>query len=253
MDSKTRMSRTDVKRVASIKLPSRYDALADILRSKILDGELAVGDVLPGERNLVEQTGLSRGSVREALRVLEAEGLVKTKLGRNGGAVVQPQSEAAISRLVDLFIRGRRIRFKALLETRQAIEPMLAMLAAKHRTEEELANILARTEELENASGNPEADLAKSNIDWHLSVAAASHNELLTAFMNSTAQACVRASVIESYGSEELWNGMIKAHRRIMEAIRDGDEEGAYRRMARHLSAYSGTLGQHAPTEIELD
>jgi GntR family transcriptional repressor for pyruvate dehydrogenase complex len=96
-------------------------------------------------------------------------------------------------------------------------------------------------------------DIARGNIDWHLSVAAASHNELLTAFMNSTAEASVRASVIEDHGSDELRGGMIRAHRRVYEAIEAGDGDAAYRRMARHLNAYSGELGQLAPREIELD
>lgn len=247
------MSDADVKRLDRVRVPNRYGALAEILREKILAGEFAAGEMLPGERDLVEQTGLSRGSVREALRVLEAEGLVSTKLGRYGGTVVQPQNETALGHLVDMFIRGRRIRFEALLETRQAIEPTLAYLAARNRSEAELQTIREKMEALEASIQTGRHDIARGNIDWHLSVAAASHNELLTAFMNSTAEASVRASVIEDHGSDELRGGMIRAHRRVYEAIEAGDGDAAYRRMARHLNAYSGELGQLAPREIELD
>jgi GntR family transcriptional repressor for pyruvate dehydrogenase complex len=246
------MADADEKRLGRIRVPNRYGALAEVLREKILAGEFAPGEILPGERDLVEQTGLSRGSVREALRVLEAEGLVATKLGRYGGTVVQPQNEAALGHVVDLFIRGRRIRFEALLETRQAIEPTLAYLAACRRTDAELDLIRVKMEALEETITAGRHDVARGNIEWHLAVAAASHNELLTAFMNSTAEASIRASVIEDHGSDELRAGIVRAHRRVFEAIEAGDADAAHRRMARHLNAYSGELGQLAPREINL-
>ncbi|MEW5421611.1 FadR/GntR family transcriptional regulator [Amorphus sp. 3PC139-8] len=236
-----------------IKVPNRYDVLADVLREKIFSGEYANGTVLPGERELVEQTGLSRGSVREALRVLEAEGLVQTRPGRYGGTIVHQGAERAIGRLVDLFIKGRRIKFETLLQTRQAIEPTLAELAALNRTETDLSTLQEATLALEQAHTDAEGDMASLNVSWHLAVAAASHNELLTAFMNSIASACLRASALEDYGSDELRKDLIRAHRRIFEAIEAQDAAAAHRRMARHLNAYSGELGEVAPREIELE
>ena len=72
-------------KLAPIHVPKSTDVLADQLRKQILGGELAPGAPLPTERDLVLQTRLSRGSVREALRILEAEGLVSTRPGRLGG------------------------------------------------------------------------------------------------------------------------------------------------------------------------
>jgi DNA-binding FadR family transcriptional regulator len=233
-------------------VPNRYGALADALREKIFSGEFPEGTALPAERDLVEQTGLSRSSVREALRVLEAEGLVRIKLGRYGGAVVEHHVKGVLGRLVGLFITGRKIRFEAVLEARQALEPMLAYLAARGRTEEQLLRLRNITNALEKASSDNLGEMAKLNIDWHLAVAAASNNELLATFMESVAGACLRASVIEDHGSEEFRGGMLQAHRGILEAIEARDSEKAFRRMARHLNAYASTLGGFAPREVSL-
>lgn len=240
-------------RIDRISVPNRYGVLADQLRKRIYAGEFSNGTLLPGERELVEQTGLSRGSVREALRLLEAEGLVQTKPGRYGGTIVRHGAESAIGRLVDLFIQGRRIRFEKLLQTRQAIEPMLAELAARHRTPDDLKDLAEATEALELAYREQRREIAKLNVDWHLAVASASHNELLCAFMNSIANACLRATALEQHGSDEIVLSMMRAHRRIYDAIDRQDAAAASRRMARHLSAYSGELGDVAPREVELE
>ena len=93
-----------------VSVPKAADVLAAMLREKILQGGIEVGTDLPNERELGAQAGLSRASVREALRILEGEGLIVTRVGRNGGsAVVRPSSET-IERSVGIFIRGQGIR-----------------------------------------------------------------------------------------------------------------------------------------------
>ena len=121
-----------------MKVPKASDVLANELRERILTGEFAEGTGLPAERDLVTQTRMSRTTVREALRILEVQGLIRIKAGRTGGAFVQQPGEEAMASTVNLLIRGRQIRLAALLETREAIEPFCAQLAATHRTQEEL-------------------------------------------------------------------------------------------------------------------
>ena len=240
-------------KLEKINVTKSYAALASVIREKILDGDLAPGTALADERTLVEETGLSRGSVREALRVLEAEGLVATSLGRYGASVVQSGTSDAFRRTVDVFIRHKRIPFSTLLETRQMLEPALAMLAAKHRTPEDIAMLVKATEALESAAELDALQFAQCNVDWHLAVAEASHNELLIAFMHAIASAFRNASTLESHGSEEIFDSMIRAHRGILKAIVDGDHAAAQRRMLRHLGAYEETLGHVAPQTVETD
>src|SRR6202142_4536054 len=113
-------------------------ALANELRESILSGEFLEGTSLPPERDMVVQTRMSRTTVREALRILEVQGLVRIKTGRSGGAFVQRPDGDSVANSVSLLIRGRQIRMAALLETREGVEPMCALLAAKYRTDEDL-------------------------------------------------------------------------------------------------------------------
>ena len=84
--------------VKRLVVPKAPDVLAEHLRETILRGELAEGSPLPTERELGERSGLSRASVREALRILESEGLIQTRPGRNGGASVkQPTAQSRLS------------------------------------------------------------------------------------------------------------------------------------------------------------
>ena len=89
-----------------VEVPRAADVLADRLRQGILSGQLRPGELLPPERKLVEQTGLGRASVREALRMLEVEDLIEARLGRYGGWLVRRPDEESVARSIDVFIRG---------------------------------------------------------------------------------------------------------------------------------------------------
>src|SRR6516164_8494855 len=128
-------------RLSPVDVPKASDVLAGELRERILTGELAEGDPLPPERELVKQTQMSRATVREALRILEVQNLIRVKTGRAGGAFVQRPTTKSMANSVTMVIRGRRIRMAALLETREAIEPACAQLAAKYRTDADLERL----------------------------------------------------------------------------------------------------------------
>src|SRR6202048_5131122 len=144
-----------------VDVPKASDVLARALRERILSGELTEGTALPAERELVKQTQMSRATVREALRILEVQNLVRVKAGRAGGAFVQRPTTKSMANSVSMLIRGRRIKLVDLMETREALEPFCA----------ELEQFL------------------QANLDWHVGVAMASHNELLTGFMSALSQA----------------------------------------------------------------
>jgi DNA-binding FadR family transcriptional regulator len=167
-----------------LTVPKVSDVLAEQLRETILRGEWADGSPLPTERALGERSGLSRASVREALRILESEGLIETRRGRNGGASIKQPTADVIARSVGLYVRGQRIRLIALLETREALEPAVARLAALNRTAEDIADLVEAQARLTNSMTDRRAYL-QGNIDWHMAVARASHNEPLIGFMTA--------------------------------------------------------------------
>lgn len=225
--------------IRPVSVPKAADVLAGILREKILQGELAQGVDLPNERDLGAQSGLSRASVREALRILEGEGLIATRVGRNGGSAVARPSSAVIERSVGIFIRGLRIRREAVLETRAAIEPPSARFAALHRTDADLEEIAKCHAKLQQASEAEDiAAYVRANLDWHVQVVRASHNELLIAFISAVSQSVYADTDVEGFNSVAVRNAVIRAHTQVMAAIKARDGDAAARRMERHVAAY---------------
>jgi GntR family transcriptional regulator, transcriptional repressor for pyruvate dehydrogenase complex len=237
--------------VKRLVVPKAADVLAGHLRERILAGALAEGCPLPTERELGERSGLSRASVREALRILESEGLIQTRPGRNGGASVRQPTADSIARSVGLFVRGRRIRLKSLLETREAIEPAVARLAALNRNDDDIAALKAAQARLK-ASQADRAAYLEANVDWHLAVANASHNEPLIGFMAAISTVIQSATENPLLDSDEVRDQTIAAHERILAAILAGDPAAAERRMARHVRAYGDQMRDLAPGDSEL-
>ena len=234
-----------------IHVPKSSEVLASQLRVHILDGTIADGATLPAERDLVVQTGLSRGSVREALRILHTEGLITTRSGRLGGSMARRPGDDALARYIGLFVQGRGISLMSLLQVRESIEPSIASLAALNRTQEELAELAAITRRVEGAYENLPLYLTE-NVKWHVAIASASHNELLKAFITAISGLVFKASAIDNFASEEIRTLVIKAHRRILQAIVDRDAEAASRRMARHLQALTKQMRAFVSAPVVL-
>ncbi|SEP48722.1 DNA-binding transcriptional regulator, FadR family [Amycolatopsis saalfeldensis] len=238
-------------RLSPMQVPKASDVLANDLRERILRGEFAEGTALPPERELVTQTGMSRTTVREALRILEVQGLVRVKTGRAGGAFVEHPGEESVAQSVNLMIRGRKIRIPALLETREAIEPACARLAASARTEEDLDRLEVANDDLV-AAGDLDAFL-QANIDWHVGVATASHNELLTGFMLALSRAIYASTRNTQFVDAEVRATTVRAHRSVTAAIRAQDPNAAVRRMTRHVHTYAeAVLKVEERTDVDV-
>jgi DNA-binding FadR family transcriptional regulator len=217
--------------------------LAGQLRERILNGELVEGTPLPAERELVRQTQMSRATVREALRILEVQNLVRVKAGRAGGAFVQRPTTKSMANSVSMLIRGRHIKLVDLMETREALEPFCAELAARNRTDEDLATLDRANE----AIADPTADLdqfLQANLAWHVGVAMASHNELLIGFMTALSQAIYAGTENAAFVDTEVRSVTGQAHRAITIAIRARDATAAGRRMRRHVHSYADAVAE---------
>ncbi|MBN9077310.1 MAG: hypothetical protein BGN87_10140 [Rhizobiales bacterium 65-79] len=224
--------------VEPIQVPKASDILAGKLRDLILSGRIAPGESLPAERELVSDSGLSRSSVREALRVLEVEGLIATRPGRSGGSTVRLPGRSSVARSMRLFVRSHGIRLEALLECRVAVEPYLAGLAAQNRTEQDLAEMRDIHQRFEQSQGDVGA-YKRLNLDWHLAVARASRNEVLVALMEAIAQPIFDAADYQEVTTAEIRRDAIRAHAAILHSIEAQDFKQAYSRMEKHLSAYA--------------
>ena len=224
-------------RLSPMQVPKASDVLATELRERILSGEYPEGTPLPPERELVVQTRMSRTTVREALRILEVQGLIRIKAGRAGGAFVQHPGEDSVADSLELLIRGRQIRLASVHETREAIEPSCARLAALNRIPADLRRLEAANEAIAT-SGSLEAFL-EANVDWHVAVATASHNEILTGIMIALSRAIYKTTRNEGFVNEEVRGITVRAHCSVTRAIKDRDADAAARRMLRHVHAYA--------------
>jgi len=232
-DRRTRQAVTPVGRISA---PKAADVLAGALRARIRSGEWPEGYALPAERDLSAETGLSRTSVREALRMLEVDGLIEIRAGRNGGARVRRPAGDEFTRQLELFIWGRNIAAEHLHDVREALEAMGAEGAARRRTEADLAELRMRTLAVEASVDDLDRYL-DANLAWHMSVVRASHNELLVSFMDVLANAIHVATESEAFDSPEVRRSTLAIHRAILDAIVAGDADAARRRMARHVGA----------------
>jgi GntR family transcriptional repressor for pyruvate dehydrogenase complex len=235
--------------IGPIKVEKSFEILAGDLRERILSGAIQPGDSLPNERELGDQTGLSRGSVREALRILEAQGLVSTKAGRYGGRVALEPTSDFLSTSIQSFVRGRRVSFASLIETAEALEPVLAALAAQHRTDSDLATLQALGDQLE--SSTIAADVHRANARWHMAVARASHNHLLIGVAEALSP-LIHDPHVEDFASLDIRDAVARAHERVYRAILDRDADAARRRMARHIGAYRSRIEAVAPETVTI-
>lgn len=251
-DERARLSSLDLD-LSAVEVPKASDILAGHLRRQILGGELPEGTLLPVERVLAATTGLSRGTVREALRILEVEGLLEIRRGRSGGSVVRRPGIQPLERSLDGLVRGHRIRLSEVLELRESLEPSAARLAAAKRLDEELEELELLTRRLEEAVDDIDRYL-ELNLGWHLLVARLSHNTLIHAFMSALSNVIEQGTDFPEINADETRALALAAHRRVVEAIRAGDEERAERAMRRHVHAFRAAVeARLSPEEVTLE
>lgn len=209
----------------------RRSALADQviaqLRNQITSGEWPVGSRIPTEPELVEQLGVARNTVREAVRALAHNGLLDIRQG-SGTYVV------AVSELAGVMHR----RFASadprhVAELRSTLEASAARLAAARRTERDLKQLdaLMRRREETWAAGDAEAFVA-ADATLHLAVVSASHNEVLTGLYADL------GDLLKEYLRDDIGHELRPEnhmdHSRLVEAIRAGDAETAAAEAASH-------------------
>jgi DNA-binding FadR family transcriptional regulator len=222
--------------LARISAPKSSDVLAEALRARIRSGDWPEGTALPTERDLATQTSLSRTTVREALRILELDGLIQVRPGRGGGARVRRPGKDELTRQLELFIWGRNVGVEHLHDVRSALEALAAQGAARARTEADVRELIARTEAVEESVDHLGGYL-DANLAWHMAVVRASHNELLASIMEALSVAIHKETESAVYDSPDLRAATLSIHRSILKAIVDRDPAAAGRRMARHVTA----------------
>jgi GntR family transcriptional repressor for pyruvate dehydrogenase complex len=127
-----------------------FQDVVEQIQEAVLQGTLNPGDKLPPERELKEMFGASRGTLREALRILEQKGLITIKTGVAGGAVVNALTTDQVSESLDLLIRYQKVSLKDLAEFREGVEGLVAGLAAERAKSDDILRLEEILEEAKN-------------------------------------------------------------------------------------------------------
>ena len=223
------------------RVQSSYIQVADQLRELIIRGDLAPGHRLPPEAELAPLFGVSRLTVREALRILATDGLVITKRGVRGGTfVIEPDAthvEGMLNTTLSMLALTNQVAPDDFLDAWMAIEAPAARLAATRRTDEhvEILRSLVNAVPTETDARRRDA-VQQSATDFHFTVLKASGNMLLEA-MGRPVSGVARARLSQTDPTPAFWRTINKEHGLIAEAIADGDADAAHDETCRHIDA----------------
>jgi DNA-binding FadR family transcriptional regulator len=242
--------------VTSVRTERSTEILARELRRLVSSAD-ATGRMLPPERELTERFGVSRPTLREAMRVLEAEGLVVVRRGTKGGAEVLPPDVTHLGEAFGLYLQRTCTTVADLFMAREILEPAAARMAAR----------VGNLDGLWQALASEERALAEDAREEEIgAVTTGFHDALLEASGSNTLAALGRLldGVVERHGSraagafaevsglaqQEALAASHQAHQWIVRAIEAGDEHTAAERAAEHLHALHASTSRLTPTTL---
>jgi DNA-binding FadR family transcriptional regulator len=232
--------------------------IADELRSLIVAGELSEGDSLGHEPELVERFGVSRPSLREALRILEAEGLVTVVRGVRGGVVVHEPDERMTARTAALVLQARNVALADVYEARSLLEPIAARTIASARGRVGAVKELRRLIDEETIAIEDPEKFGVANAAFHerlvalagnqtLSIVAEMLNEIVTRAVTAVSQAD------DTVGSLSTRRRGIRSQERLVDLLEAGDGAAAEEHWRSHMAVVGKVLlGQQASTVVDL-
>jgi GntR family transcriptional regulator, transcriptional repressor for pyruvate dehydrogenase complex len=227
--------------------PSIGDMVAGILRTRIITGEIPEGSMLPRQEDLMREFNVSRPPMREALRILEAEGLIIVRRGNVGGAEVRAPDRSGVASSLGLLLQFEDAPLKDLADALEEMEPLCAALAASREDREQTVvaklrpHLEAQREHLENG-----ADFTHHSKAFH--------EELIAACGNATIRFSVGALATLWSMQEQAWadiaastdryppvaqrEEVLAIHEEIVEAIQKGHRDHAMALARSHARAY---------------
>ena len=231
-------------RRAQLRQPRLADMVASVLRERIVNGELGDGDLLPKQDELLEEFRISRPSLREALRILESEGLLTVRRGNVGGSVVEAPNAESSAYMFGLVLQSRHGTVADLADAIRHIEPITASLCAerKDRDRTVVPQLQANIARCETVLGDGPQFTVLSRR-FHEQLVAACGNQTLILMVGALEslwseqerQWAQRAESKGQYPVERYRREVVAAHKALLAAITAGQAEKAARIARRHL------------------
>lgn len=224
-----------------------HEEVLSRIEEEILQGRLRVGDRLLGERDLAQALGVSRSSVREALRVLEAMGVIEARVGSgaDAGSVVSARTTPALGNLIRLHMALAAFDLADLVETRVQLERWAVARAAGREDQ----GFIAELDQLVKSMREPDLTIigfTDLDTEFHVVLAQSSGNPLLSEMMQALRDA-VRINMIAAFERFDDWRPLVKKlvaeHQRVVRAIETHDAARAADTVDRHIQGFYRKVG----------
>ena len=234
------------------KAPKRPEKISDQIiaqiRDIILAGDLKPGDKLGSEKELISQFGVSKGTLREALRVLEAMGLVEIRKGLSGGVfIAEVDMKTTIHSIIN-FLHFKAVSIKDITMLRFFVEPFIVRLAAANITEEDINKLKAMiSNEIGEPRNNANKGEIKKGISFHRYLARLTHNPILILIMDFVDNLLTDMKSQLDLG-DEFYKKVKTSHRRVLECLSSGDADGAEKEIILDLLTVGKAMAEMSGT-----
>ncbi|WP_305043411.1 FadR/GntR family transcriptional regulator [Geoalkalibacter sp.] len=220
------------------------EEIVEQIKALISSGDLKPGEKIPSERELAVMLGVSRPSVREAIMVLDAMGLVEARQG--GGTYVRSLTSAALNDPLTALVEENPQLLHSLVEVRMGLETWSAYLAAARATDSEIGQMreLLRIMEKQAARGGWDAEV---DSQFHYAITAATHNTLQMHVLNtihSLFHRTIQVALTEFYRKAGMVELLLAQHAAIFAAIAEKNPEKAREAMYRHIALVEEKMAQ---------
>jgi DNA-binding FadR family transcriptional regulator len=214
--------------------PRRVSKVAELVAREIVHDirGLAPNSRLPSEAAMLDRYRVGRGSLREALRILEVQGLIVIRPGTGGGPVVARVEPHNFAQMTSLYCHAVGATYREIMESRLVIEPVLARLAAQHGDERSI-------QLLRNVAFSPPTDVANyldTERDFHTIICGMSGNHVLDLVGRSLK--IIYAHKVYSFIPDDMRDRLAADHTAILEAIESGNGPAAEALMRKHMEAF---------------
>ena len=240
------------------KAREKPQLIADELRQLIMVGALGEGDSLGRELDLIDRFGVSRPSLREALRILEAEGLISVLRGVRGGVVVHRPDQRLIARTAAILLQSRNVPLADVFEARTIIEPVAVRIVASGRNHRASARKLGSLIAEQVAVIDDPEEFGRANARFHEELVGLVDNQTLTIVAEMLNEIVARAVTIvsnarDTESSIATRRRGVSSQERLVALVANGDVDAAEAHWRTHMGVVGKVLlGQHAKSVIDL-
>jgi GntR family transcriptional regulator, transcriptional repressor for pyruvate dehydrogenase complex len=247
---------------SQLRVPKAAELLAARIRGQIIRSELKEGDALPAESELMERFGVSRPTLREAIRVLEMESLLRMRRGSRGGALVTAPDPRVAARAVGVLLQLRGVSLRDLHEARTMIEPMAARQIAESKKASAAIELLRSRNEAVRDSVRNFQEFPHNSWLFHKGLVEGTRNQTLTVLLQTVAD-IIELQLTRRYSrpmtpdeaEERVRQNLrsVRANDKLLKLLESGDADGAEAYWTKHLVAASAlVLGDDGETVVDL-